>query len=175
MNVELLVKDRVELDGTRATATFSGDMRYRYKLSRKWGKGPVLVCILLNPSTGDEFKLETTTAGLRKRAENWGYDGIVVYNLFALISTDPQRIYEHDDPIGKYNDSFIRNLIDDEPEGSIVLCAWGNHGRLMNRDDEVVKLLPEELYSLGVNKTGTPRHPLHMAHSIKPIPWLNKS
>lgn len=155
-------------------ATFSDDLRYRYMLSRFWGSDPAVTFIMLNPSTGDERNLEATTAGCASRARKWGYGGIVVANLFALISTDPKVLAKSADPIGPLNNAFIDNLqtLNVHTDGKII-CAWGKHGRLNNREQEVLKLLKGvPLYALDLNKDGTPRHPLHMSHSKEPGIWF---
>jgi len=54
----------------------------------------------------------------------------------------------------------------------MFIAAWGNNGKLNERDKQVTALLKDrDLYSLGINKDGSPRHPLHLSHSIQPELW----
>ena len=44
-----------------ATADFSEDLVYRYRLSRVWDAGlPLLGWLMLNPSTADAFRVDPT-------------------------------------------------------------------------------------------------------------------
>jgi hypothetical protein len=158
-------------DGTKGRAVFSEDGEYRYLLSRSWNAAPSLVFIMLNPSTGNEHSLEATTAGCLTRAKNWNYGGMIVVNLFALISTDPTKLKDHPDPIGPHNDYFLTKVNEFAAVGSTVVCAWGKHGALNNRDNDVLEMLHMPKYVLELNKDGSPRHPLHMSHKIEPRIW----
>jgi hypothetical protein len=72
-------------------ATFDESLRYRYRLERAWVDHPVRFCnfVMLNPSTADAFVLDPTVTRCVGYARDWGYDGLVVTNIFALRSTDP--------------------------------------------------------------------------------------
>ncbi|MCA9851707.1 MAG: DUF1643 domain-containing protein, partial [Dehalococcoidia bacterium] len=37
----------------KRSASFSRDRRYRYELGRRWGLGPAVTWVMLNPSTAD--------------------------------------------------------------------------------------------------------------------------
>ena len=71
-------------------ARFSAGRRYRYTLWRVWE--PALGCcnfLMLNPSTADESTNDPTIERCQRRAQRWGYGGLVVTNLFALCTSDP--------------------------------------------------------------------------------------
>jgi hypothetical protein len=155
------------------SAVFSEDGRYRYILGRDWEPfGRTIVWIMLNPSIGNEFILESTTAGCMTRAQKWGYAGMIVLNLFALIETDPEKLKRTPEAIGPLNNKVIESINLQAPEDSVFIAAWGNHGKHLGRDIEVTNMLNDrDLYCLGTNKNGTPRHPLHMSHSIRPELW----
>ena len=55
--------------------------------------------IMLNPSTADALKLDPTVTRCYNYAGAWGYGHLLVANLFALRSTDPDRLYHHHDPV----------------------------------------------------------------------------
>jgi hypothetical protein len=51
-----------------------------------------------------------------------------------------------------------------------VIAAWGNHGSLMGRAEQVRALLGP-LYVLSLTQQGQPRHPLYVSGSARSKPW----
>ena len=88
-------------------------------------------------------------------------------NLFALRSKNPTALRKSRDPIGPANDIWLIRLAS---EADVVLAAWGNGGRFLNRSDVIRTLLPN-LVILGLTKSGHPRHPLYMSGTTEPVPW----
>lgn len=158
------------------SATFSNCEKYRFRLERRFDNRFYEVTeprfchwIMLNPSTADAFKNDPTIAGCEKRARAWGYDGLIVTNIFALRSTDPMRLYEAEDPIGA-NDA----ILDAARESAITVCGWGCHGTLHDRGSKVADALTVmgiKLHALKINKDGSPGHPLYIGHAVQPMPW----
>lgn len=152
-----------------AGAIFSPDRRYRYRLFRTWDNSrPKIAFVMLNPSIADEWVLDNTIRRCVQFAKDWvpHFGHIEILNLFALVSTAPGGLEEVEDPVGPENDSYIREYTNGLP----VVVAWGNHGRLNNRDKEVLRLL-ESPYCLGTNKDGSPKHPLYLERTTLPIPY----
>ena len=142
-------------------AILSEDRKYRYILSRTWDETkPTVLFIGLNTSTADE---ETDDATINY-AKCWGYGKILMANLFALRSTDPNKLKHEADPIGPENDSYI---LKSASEADLIIACWGNPGGLFSRDKEVISLVPN-LHCLKRNKNGTPHHPLYLSKDIKP-------
>ena len=143
-------------------ATFDAERDYRYTLWRTWqqsGKGYVNF-IMLNPSTADEQVLDPTVRRCVGFAQDWGYDGIYVTNLFAFRATDPAQIYAIMDPVGPANDKYI---IETASHAAIVVCAWGTHGKLNGRGLEVAAKVEQfHPQCLGLTKKGFPKHPLYL-------------
>ena len=120
--------------------------------------------VMLNPSTADADTDDPTIRRCVGFAQTWGFGAIVVVNLFALRSTDPQRLRTHPDPIGPENDRFIWQAT----ESSLLsVAAWGNHGSL--RGDEVAAMIPR-LQVLKMTGGGQPAHPLYLRRDLKPVP-----
>lgn len=146
------------LDSTGAT--FSPCRRYRYALWRRWADGPPCCFVMLNPSTADEVQLDPTIRRCLDFSKSWGFAGLSVGNIFAFRSTDPQLMRSQTDPVGPDNDWYLRDMA--QHAGKII-CAWGNHGDLLNRSAAVRELLKDcELWCLGRNKNGEPKHPLYV-------------
>jgi len=145
-----------------------GDI-FRYTLDRVWDFNltRVLWC-MLNPSTADADKNDPTIRRCINFTKAWGYGGLHVCNAFALRSTDPTLLYKAADPVGEMNDSYIVDL---RMRCSIVICAWGQHGKFNGRDQHLLKLLAKfgDVHCLKLNTDGTPRHPLYVSSKTKPI------
>lgn len=142
-------------------AVISDCSQYRYRLWRCWNPdGNMLVFCGLNPSVADHNINDPTIRRMMGFAKQWAYDGIVVVNLFALRSTNPASLRRVDDPIGPENDAAII----DACRGRDVVVAWGGHTMTKTRDKTVLKLLSEakSIRCLGVNKDGSPVHPLYL-------------
>jgi hypothetical protein len=163
----------MEIAYTISRAAFSGCLTYRYTLERGWrdgGLGRYLNFLMLNPSTADEIRLDPTVTRCVGYARRWGYDGLVVTNIFALRSTDPRRLREVEDPVGPHNDEHIQRVA---KLAALVVCAWGTHGAFLDRGRRVVEMLTASentLHCLGVTKDGHPRHPLYLRGDAVPVP-----
>lgn len=155
-----------------AQATFSPCRRYRYTLDRTWDPArPRLVFCMLNPSTADETVNDPTVERCQRRAVAGGFGAVAVVNLFALRSTDPQMLYQVEDPVGPDNDAAIVAACTAAP---MVICAWGNHGQHRERAEHVIGMLRGlhvPLYALRVNQDGSPRHPLYVSNDTTPLPF----
>lgn len=156
-------------------ATFSECGRYRYLLWRQWdtwsGEPRTCMWLMLNPSTADALENDPTVERCRRRSVEMGFGRMVVCNLFALRSTDPDRLREVDDPVGPDNDAHLRR---EASEADRVVCAWGHHGAYMARGREVKEALTSSgntLYCLGTTSAGQPRHPLYVSYQQEPRIW----
>lgn len=154
-------------------AAFSADRRFRYSLWRWWKGGNKQKCcfIMLNPSTADENVLDPTVTRCVGFAEDWGFSGIIVVNLFALRATDPKELYEFGvNPNGGIeNNQAIGAAV---MQSACVVCAWGVHGALWNRGEDVKAMLDGfELACLGTTKDGHPKHPLYLRRDTQRRPF----
>ena len=143
------------------TAIFSSDHKYRYQLSRRWGNGDSLYFVMLNPSTANENVNDPTIRRCTGFAKTWNYDGIEVLNLFALVSSDPDKLLTESNSVGIDNDKY---LITTSKQAKKIIVAWGNFGlRFSQRVSEVLNIYKErDIYCLGETGQNQPRHPLYV-------------
>ncbi len=160
-------------------AEFSPCGRYRGLLWRRWSDAPPLVAIMLNPSTADAIAADPTIHRCRMRAEQMGFGGLRVGNIFTLRSTDPAALRRVDDPVGPDADGYLTRMCQG---AGMILCGWGIHGSLPGRGrprcDEVVDLLAGDLgldlYALKLTSSNQPNHPLYLSYGLKPFLWMTR-
>lgn len=151
-----------------SSAVFSEDRKYRYLLIRQWDDDkPFMGLIALNPSTADETNDDPTIRRCIGFAKSAGYGALFMGNIFAFRSTDPKKLLSVRDPVGPENNQWLKYISD---ESEIVVAAWGTHGKLRGRGEEVKNSL-DKLYVLGLTKGGFPKHPLYLPKTLKPKVW----
>ncbi len=154
---------------TKRHAAFSADKKYRYRLEIIWDKSlPLVNFLMLNPSIADSFINDPTVERCQRRAAMWKFGGLIVTNLFALVSTDPQGLRDVLDPVGPGNDNDIELASRDS---HMTICAWGARGGFMGRSKHVRELLKDKpLHYLKMGKK-EPSHPLYLSYELDPIRW----
>jgi hypothetical protein len=86
---------------------------------------------MLNPSKADANIDDPTLRRCINFAKSWDFGSLIVVNLFAYRSASPLDLRQVDDPIGKQNDRYLKKAIKSADQ---VVVAWGNNGKLMQRD-----------------------------------------
>lgn len=152
------------------SATFSQCGQYRYSLQRIWfpDQKPVMF-IGLNPSTADAEMDDPTIRRCMRFAQDWGFGGLVMTNLFAYRSTDPRNLSLAEDPIGPDNNQWIETM---SLSCDLVVAAWGNHGSYLNRSSAMRSLFPD-LHCIQLNRSGEPAHPLYLKGTLRPKRWAD--
>lgn len=159
-----------------SSAVFSSCQRYRYRLDRIWDAAlPPLAFGMLNPSTADHERNDPTIERCERRAQALGFGALIVWNLFAYRTTDPNLLKSQSDPIGPENDSFIRQILTEIScrNGSIIV-GWGTHGTFLNRGQSIKELALQtgiRFLCLGTTKSGQPKHPLYISYRSQPHFW----
>lgn len=137
-------------------AEFSDCGKYRYWLSRIWdAEKPNAMCIGLNPSTANGIDDDRTITNLTELLKSLGYGGLYMLNLFAFISTDPDKLRECPDPI-KDNDLYLKAV---SGQCKDIIFAWGAFKQAEYRAQKVSKMFPDAL-CFGKSAKGKPIHPL---------------
>ncbi|WP_051421227.1 DUF1643 domain-containing protein [Paenibacillus massiliensis] len=151
-------------------AIFDSTRKYRYLLSREWDPSlPKLLYVMLNPSTASDNEEDRTSTQCLYFAKKFGFGALEVVNLFALISKDPEQLQKVEDPIGEENDKYI---LEAAKRSKTIIVAWGGKHFINQRHTKVARLLTSEGYELsclGMAKSGHPRHPSRMSHSIQSL------
>jgi hypothetical protein len=159
------------------TAHISECGRYRWWLRRRWESGDRKVCwILLNPSTANAEVDDPTIRRCVGYAKDWGFNAILVLNLFPWRATDPRDlaaakaagecVYGGD--VG--NRSLRRAM-----ESTIIVAGWGADPIAAERAGwfriwlESAKL---GAWCLGQTQSGAPKHPLYLPRTCKPQPYI---
>lgn len=165
--------DQLAIDlGPSSGAVLSTCGTYRYRLWRQWDRTkPLLGWVMLNPSTADAQTDDPTIRRCKGFAQDWGFGGIVVRNLFALRSTEPAALDIHPQPIGPGNDAELARCI----EQPVTVMAWGAFAP-RKRARTVARLLWDayaqnadgRLAVLGWTASHMPRHPLYMPAATQP-------
>lgn len=159
----------------RGEAIISECGRYRYRLARRWGPGPAVLFIMLNPSTADAEQDDPTIRRCVGYAKALGAGSLEVVNLFALRATDPNELARDVAPVGPANNSHIWEAAQ---RAEMVICAWGAHPEARHRARQVVDLLHAagaRPMCLRRTKAGHPAHPLYLPASARPVPLAEPS
>jgi hypothetical protein len=143
-------------------AIFSEDRRYRYLLWRNWYWGwgetePWLLFVGLNPSVANETSSDATVSQIIGRAKRLGYRGLLVCNVYAYVSTDPNGLKATANPTGPDNPDWIERAAKLAQQ---VWCGWGNAGgQKAEMVEAILRSAHPELYCIGTTKDGHPQHP----------------
>jgi hypothetical protein len=156
-------------DLTASGAVLDDTGKYRYLLWRVWGTGGKFVTfIMLNPSVADAVVDDNTIKSCIRMAKSWGFDGLIVANLFAFRTKSPKILKQQSlPPIGPLNTMHILEAAE-LSQGNVV-CAWGNDGDLWGQSFHVTQMLRLRGYGLKcikVTKRKQPIHPLYQAPQV---------
>ena len=141
---------------------------YRYILGTR-GERP-LICIGINPSTAAPDNLDNTLKSVERIAGFNGYEGWMMFNVYAQRATDPDDMdrnlnsFLHGENMKAFE--YILSL-SDSPS---VWAAWGNIIEKRKYLPDCVRSMIElgkrygaEWYSAGrISQKGHPHHPLYL-------------
>ncbi len=143
-------------------AEFSEDRKYRYALWRIWNdKLPLVAIVGLNPSTANETSDDPTIRRVKSFAKGWGYGGFYMLNLFAFVTPYPYELKKCDNPLGD-NNEWLQKI---GSKCERIIFAYGNFD-VFGRDEDVAAMF-NDVYCLGRNKNGSPKHPLYLSGSTQ--------
>jgi hypothetical protein len=165
LTLDLHLPHLPHLSHTASGALFSDDRRYRYRLTRRWGPGPALMFVSLNPSDADEHRDDPTTRRDTRFARGFGYDAVTLMNLYGAVATDPKQLAGLSDPIGPDTDARLDRAA---AEHDVIVFAWGANAdparasAVATRLWRIAAVTGGTVAVLGWTASGQPRHPLYL-------------
>ena len=154
------------------------DNKARYILGEKGKK--TLVIFGVNPSTADDKKLDATVTRVTRYAKKQGFDGWLMFNLYAERATDPKRMPMEPNP--EYLRGNIKHVAQYIDKGSVIWAAWGmlisSRNFLPGCLNEINQALLNKKVSwktIGLTKKGHPRHPRMMRYDAQFVDFDIKS
>jgi hypothetical protein len=131
---------------------------------------------MLNPSTADAVQDDPTIRLCIQWGRTPGFEGVGIVNLFAWRATSPRdlvrRFRTGTDVAGPENNDAI---IGTASASDMVICAWGNRGKLGGQAERVRSILLRNgvsHHALKMSKEGQPVHPLYQPYSLVPVKML---
>lgn len=174
---------KVKLTGS-AVISDCGLYRYRLERTLRDDDGPTVAFIMVNPSIADAEQDDATIRKCIGFAKTFGAAELIVGNKFAFRATDIKALRSTSDPVGPINDQHIAQILYD---ADIAIVAWGALAKLpetlRGRWKDVVRMAdavrrsgPCDLFAIGTNADGHPRHPLMTGYDVPiakwTIPWF---
>lgn len=161
-------------------ADISEDRRFRTRLWRIWNANfPPLLFIGLNPSTAGPEVNDPTINWLVCWASGNNFGSLHVGNLYAFRATDPKDLKAARYPVGRGNDEAIAAMARGTLRlGGRIACGWGAKAQPNRALDVAADLqclgrsrTEPVLHRWGVNKNGSPKHPLYLPRSSVLESW----
>jgi hypothetical protein len=128
----------------------------RYQLWRIWNQEkPLILFILLNPSNADHKNDDKTVKKLIGFTKKFEFGGFYLGNLYSTVSTTPSP-----DKFIEDETRNIKHIQIMKKKCKKIIIGWGNHGTYPNWLLDNIS----ETMCLGINKNGTPKHPLYLSY-----------
>jgi len=145
----------------------------RYRLWLQDGGDNVMGWCMLNPSTANAVVPDPTKNKIMEFTRRFMYDGAAIANVYGYRTPYPSALWEAEaagiDIFGRTNIHYLEALA----TLPLVVVAWGAEARA---DDaafalSILRKPGRPLYCLGVNKNGSPKHPLYLPYSAQLIEY----
>lgn len=156
---------------------------WRYRLDRAIaGSGVHIGFCLHNPSTADADRDDATSRRGMAFAKLWGAARLTYINPWAGRATKPDDLWKMADPVGPENDFYIEQVAREVAAGGgFMVASWGKvsppavHASAACARLRKVRLILAdcgcEMRALGMNKDGSPKHPLYLRADAQPIEY----
>jgi hypothetical protein len=161
----------------RREASIDPFLGHRYNLLREWDPAlPKVGFCMANPSIANGHEDDPTATRCINFARSWGYGGLWIVNLATFIATEPKALID-----ARKRGIDIYQFADGEISSALLkvdklIAAWGKVGQMRERAEAVKRLITEDfrlpLYHLGLNLDGSPKHPLYLKASTRPVLWI---
>lgn len=158
---------------SRKYAEISDCGRFRWLLGREWAPGPIMLFVMLNPSTANSDFDDPTIRRCRGYARREGAGSLEVVNLVPWRATNPR------DLLGTWH-SWQKPAIEAENlrwirqaavRADTVICAWGAFVATLDAKcgarpaPDVLQAIADagrQPLCLGLTGAGHPKHPLYV-------------
>lgn len=154
----------------------SADGRFRLRLTRRWSTnthGHMVAWVMLNPSTADFAEDDHTVRKVVGFAREWGCAGVHVVNLSPLRSTDPSALVGWN-PTETERAETIRYIDQAVRSSYQTIVAWGANAAKYPAVAQIanyVRTRTWDLFCLGTNSDGSPKHPLMLPYETRVRRW----
>lgn len=117
-----------------------GDERARFVLAERWGPGPMVGWVGMNPSKAGEAATDPTWMRWRGFAQRWGAGGQIAVNPVPMRNPDPdvalaqlrEMVNGRDPWAADQMAANLRHLADWGPKAAVWVVGWGDKGAQMN-------------------------------------------
>lgn len=153
-------------------AAISPCKKYRWWLWRRWSDMPLVVWIMMNPSTADHTKNDPTIFKIIRYSTKWGYGAALILNVYAYRTSRQENLPQDAAArLGYANRRWLSTIMRYAKRKNLkVVCAWGaKHAEAGSFIRGLSKDLGVKLYCLRISKTGEPAHPLYLEEHLTPI------
>ena len=161
----------------RRSAILSSCGLYRYELRRWWVERPMswVLWILLNPSTADAEEDDNTVVRCMNFSEAWGYDGLIILNLYAYRATDPTDLLAaRMTGVDVHGPDRKLWYLKAALTADLAVAGWGTNV-LTDVDGPIMRTAMQTfglpLHYLRLTKAGHPGHPLYLPGGLTPQVW----
>lgn len=131
------------------------------------------------PGDGSDEIQDPTVLKCSMWARRDGFAGLMMLNLCAAISTDPDGLTLMEDPVGPETDDHLLRHV---PEAGRVVAAWGglaakSRSQLVRgRPVQVLRKLAPlvDLWAFRLSVDRTPWHPLYLPNKTEAFLWRER-
>lgn len=154
-------------------AQINGDNDSKRFLLEISGEKP-LVVIGVNPSKANAVESDRTVDRAMYIAEQNGYDGLLIINLYPQRTTDPTKLHQNaDENLSRQNLEIITDLVN-RIASPTVLLSYGDlllsRAYLKENMKKILAIFPDTTTWLKMGNLtvkGNPRHLSRLPYSIK--------
>ncbi|NBS11060.1 MAG: DUF1643 domain-containing protein [Gammaproteobacteria bacterium] len=144
-----------------STAAFDATLTHRLCLTRRWGQGPLMLAVGLNPSRAGATENDPTVRRVMRLLDAQGFAALVMLNLWSLISVTPQAVVKTE---GRWTEADWARFHGWFAQSKARLWMWGALGR-GHPDLDAICASDSNAFCFGITRAGMPKHPLYLPAS----------
>lgn len=156
----------------KGAAEISECGKFRWWLQRRWGYGPTVCFVMLNPSIADAEQDDNTIRRCIAYAQAWGFAALDVRNLYPFRATKPKDLRAAMKVLDVTGGARGAHELRAAMSGGLVIAAWGAHATNAAGRRFTELTWPKPLWCLGLTRDGKPLHPLMQRADLLPMPFV---